>query len=296
MTHASVHADAKPGSLNHSCFPCTCLSVGAIAALAEKQKALCLQFCTPLVYIPGTSTRPQCPGCSSSILSYLRAGVLRTPTRSHRRSFLMTSYYIDPERCFEVPFRIPLPDRDEMATRLANIRVIIKHARERQSLSNVEHRRKHPTRPGKYRDRANAIIKCGRLKRFVGDLTGQYLDYLNFHQERLNDMSPLAIQVPALCSPLSPPQPYLLYVNPFEYFERLKQFHLAVPQDKEISMNSSEAISRGPNLRAPSPLGGERGFSKTDDGNFPLNAVPWMSTQMRVERSSMLPWSPREDT
>ena len=44
MTHASVHADAKPGSLNHSCFPCTCLSVGAIAALAEKQKALCLQF------------------------------------------------------------------------------------------------------------------------------------------------------------------------------------------------------------------------------------------------------------
>jgi hypothetical protein len=122
----------------------------------------------------------------------------------------MTSYYIDPERCFEVPFRIPLPDKDEMATRLANIHMIVKHARHRQSISNAEHRQKYPTRPGKYRDRAKAIIKSGRLKRFVGDLTGQYLDYANFHQEGLNEMSPLAIQVPALCSPLSPLQPCLL--------------------------------------------------------------------------------------
>jgi len=185
----------------------------------------------------------------------------------------MTSYYIDPERCFEVPFRIPLPDKDEMATRLANIRMITQNARERQSRSNAEHRRKHPTRPGKYRDRASAIIHCGRLKRFVGDLTGQYLDYLNFHQERLNAMSPLEIQVPALCSPLSPPQPYLLYVVLFEYFKGLKQSPLAALQDEETSMNSSEVISHGPNLRAPCPLGGERGFSKIDDGNFPLNAV-----------------------
>ena len=117
-------------------------------------------------------------------------------------------------------------------------------------------------------------MKSGRLKRFVGDLTGQYLDYVNFHQESLNDMSPLAIQVPALCSPLSPPQPYLLYVEPFEHFEDLNQFPLAVPRDKETSMNSSESISHGPNLRAPCPLGGERGFSKIADGNFPLNAAP----------------------
>jgi hypothetical protein len=125
----------------------------------------------------------------------------------------MTSYYIDPERCFEVPFRVPLPDKDEMATRLANIRLIMKNARERQSLSSAEYRQKLSNRPAKYRDKAEANMNCGRLKRFVGDLTKRYFEYLDLHQESLNDMSPLTIQIPALCSPLSPPLPCLLYVT-----------------------------------------------------------------------------------
>jgi hypothetical protein len=125
----------------------------------------------------------------------------------------MTSYYIDPERCFEVPFRIPLPDGEKMAIRLANIRIITKTARERQSLSNAEYRRKLSTRLGKYRDKAKAIMECGRLRRFVGNLTERYFDYLDFHQESLNELSPLIIPVPPLCSPLSAPSPCLLCVS-----------------------------------------------------------------------------------
>ena len=125
----------------------------------------------------------------------------------------MTSYYIDPERCFEVPFRIPLPDKEKMATRLANISLITKHARERQSVFNAEHRRNLSTRPTKYREKVKAIMECGRLKRFVGNLTERYFDYLNFHQESLhNKLSPLVITVPPLCPPLSAPSPCLLYV------------------------------------------------------------------------------------
>ena len=100
-----------------------------------------------------------------------------------------------------------------MAIRLANIRLISKQARERQSLSNAEHRRKHSTRPVKYRDKAKAIMECGRLKRFVGNLTERYLDYLDFHQESMNELSPLIIPVPPLCSPLSAPSPCLLCVS-----------------------------------------------------------------------------------
>ena len=124
----------------------------------------------------------------------------------------MTSYYIDPERCFEVPFRIPLPDKEKMATRLANIRLITENARERQSPFNAEHRRKLSTRPTKYREKAKAIMKCGRLKRFVGNLTQRYFDYLTFHQEGLNELSPLIFTIPLLCPPLSTPLPCLLYV------------------------------------------------------------------------------------
>jgi hypothetical protein len=129
----------------------------------------------------------------------------------------MTSYYIDPERCFEVPFRIPLPDRDSMALRLANILIIVRNARERQSRSCAEHRRKLSIRTTRYRDKAKAIMECGPLRRFVGNLTQHYFDYLEFHREHLNDMSPLTIQVPSLCSPLSPAPPCLLYVVPFQY-------------------------------------------------------------------------------
>lgn len=125
----------------------------------------------------------------------------------------MTSYYIDPERCFEVPFRIPLADKEKMATRLANIRLITKNARERQSVFNAEHRRKLSTRPTKYHEKVKAIIECGRLKRFVGNLTERYFDYLNFHQESLNELSPLVITVPPLVPPLSAPSPCLLYVS-----------------------------------------------------------------------------------
>ena len=122
----------------------------------------------------------------------------------------MTPYYIDPERCLEVPFFIPLPDRDAMAIRLASIRLIMRNARERQSLSCAEHRRKLSTRPTRYRDKAKAIMDCGRLKRFVGNLNKHYFDYLEFHKECSNHISPLSIQVPPLCSPLSPPPPCLL--------------------------------------------------------------------------------------
>jgi hypothetical protein len=130
----------------------------------------------------------------------------------------MTSYYIDPERCFEVPFRIPLPDKVTMATRLANIRLITKNARERQSAFNAEYRRKLSTRPTKYRGKAKAIMECGRLERFVGNLTERYFDYLYFHQEGLNELSPLVITVPPLCPPLSSSPPCLLYVS--LYFAR----------------------------------------------------------------------------
>ncbi|KAH9982050.1 hypothetical protein BGW80DRAFT_1453007 [Lactifluus volemus] len=121
----------------------------------------------------------------------------------------MAAYYIDPERCFEVPFRIPLPDRDSMALRLANILIIVRNARERQSRSCAEHRQKLSTRTTRYRDKAKAIMECGPLRCFVGNLTQHYFDYLEFHREHLNDMSPLTIQVPSLCSPLSPAPPYL---------------------------------------------------------------------------------------
>lgn len=62
--------------------------------------------------------------------------------------------------------------------------------------------------------------------------------------------------------------------GPLLALPKVYSFPLAVPRDKETSMNSSESISRGPNLQAPCPLGGERGFSKIDDGNFPLNVAP----------------------
>ena len=125
----------------------------------------------------------------------------------------MTSYYIDPETCFEVPFRIPLPDKETMATRLANVRLITKSARERQSVFNAEYRRKLSARPTKYREKAKAIMECGQLKPFVGNLTERYFDYLYFHQESLNELSPLAITVPPLCPPLSVSSPCLLYVH-----------------------------------------------------------------------------------
>jgi hypothetical protein len=57
-------------------------------------------------------------------------------------------------------------------------------------------------------------MKRGQLKRFVGNLRERYSDYLDFHRENLNDLSPLTIQIPALCSALSPPSPCLLYVPP----------------------------------------------------------------------------------
>ncbi|KAI0245675.1 hypothetical protein BJV78DRAFT_265030 [Lactifluus subvellereus] len=120
----------------------------------------------------------------------------------------MAPYYIDPGRCFEVPFFIPLPDRNAMAVRLASIRLIMRNARERQSLSCAEHRRKISTRPTQYRDKAKSIMNCGRLKRFVGNLNEHYFDHLDFH-DCLNRISPLTIQVPSLCSPLSPPPPCL---------------------------------------------------------------------------------------
>lgn len=200
----------------------------------------------------------------------------------------MPSYYIDPERCFEVPFRIPLPDRDEMATRLANIRLIMKNARERQSLSSAKHQRMLSTRPIKYRGKAKAIMDSGRLKRFVGDLTQQYFDYLGFHQENQSDMSPLIIQVPALCSPLSPPSPCLLYVTFFNSWDGLHEFPLAVLQDWATSTKSSGAISRGHNSLLLCLLGGERDFSTIDDGNVVSNPAPGMNIQMGSERRSML--------
>jgi hypothetical protein len=129
----------------------------------------------------------------------------------------MTSYYIDPERCFEVPFRIPLPDKEKMAARLANIRLIMESARERQSSSNAEHRQSLSTRLTKYREKAKAIMECGRMKRFVGNLTERYLDYLDFHQESLDELSPLVIPVPPLCSPLDIPSPCLLCVFLSQY-------------------------------------------------------------------------------
>ncbi len=124
----------------------------------------------------------------------------------------MTFHYIDPERCFEVPFRIPLPDKEKMAPRLANIRLITKNARERQSIFNAKHRRMLSTRPAKYHEKAKAIMECGRLRRFVGNLTKRYFDYLDFHQEGLNELSPLMISVPPLYPPLSALSPCLLYV------------------------------------------------------------------------------------
>ena len=125
----------------------------------------------------------------------------------------MTSYYIDPERCFEVPFRIPLPDKGTMAVRLAAIHLIMKDARERQSQFCAEHRRKLSSQPGRYRYKAKAMMDGGRLKSFVGNLARRYIDYLDFHQESPTKLSPLAIQIPSLCPSLSPPLSSLLYVQ-----------------------------------------------------------------------------------
>lgn len=121
----------------------------------------------------------------------------------------MTSYYIDPERCFEVPFRIPLPDKGIMAARLASIHLIMRDARERQSRFCDEHRRTLSSQPGQYRHKAKAMMDGGRLKRFVGDIARRYIDYLGFHQESSQKLSPLAIQIPSLCPSLSPPLSYL---------------------------------------------------------------------------------------
>ncbi|KAH9064944.1 hypothetical protein EDB87DRAFT_1596584 [Lactarius vividus] len=121
----------------------------------------------------------------------------------------MTSYYIDPERCFEVPFCIPLPDKGTMATRLASIQLIMRDARERQSQFCAEHRRTLSPQPSRYRYKAKAMMDGGRLKRFVGNLARRYADYLDFHQESPQKLSPLAIQIPSLCPSLSPPLSYL---------------------------------------------------------------------------------------
>ncbi|KAH9028822.1 hypothetical protein EDB83DRAFT_2422222 [Lactarius deliciosus] len=121
----------------------------------------------------------------------------------------MTSYYIDPERCFEVPFCIPLPDKGTMAARLASIQLITRDARERQSQFCAEHRRTLSSQPSRYRYKAEAMMDGGRLKRFVGNLARRYIDYLDFHQESPKKLSPLAIQIPSLCPSLSPPLSYL---------------------------------------------------------------------------------------
>ncbi|KAH9005811.1 hypothetical protein EDB86DRAFT_2876390 [Lactarius hatsudake] len=121
----------------------------------------------------------------------------------------MTSYYIDPERCFEVPFCIPLPDKGSMAARLASIQLIMRDARERQSQFCAEHRRTLSSQPSRYRYKAKAMMDGGRLKRFVGNLARRYIDYLDFHQESPKKLSPLAIQIPSLCPSLSPPLSYL---------------------------------------------------------------------------------------
>ncbi|KAH9036600.1 hypothetical protein EDB85DRAFT_1939297 [Lactarius pseudohatsudake] len=102
----------------------------------------------------------------------------------------MTSYYIDPERCFEVPFCIPLPDKGTMAARLASIRLIMRDARERQSQFCAEHRRTLSSQPSRYRYKAEAMMDGGRLK-------------------APKKLSPLAIQIPSLCPSLSPPLSYL---------------------------------------------------------------------------------------
>jgi hypothetical protein len=125
----------------------------------------------------------------------------------------MTSYYIDPERCFEVPFRIPLPDKGTMAARLASIHLIMRDARERQSQFCAEHRRKLSSQPCRYRHKAKAMMDVGQLKSFVGNLARRYIDYLDFHQESPKKLSPLAIQIPSLCPSLSPPLSYLLCVH-----------------------------------------------------------------------------------
>ncbi|KAH9170987.1 hypothetical protein EDB89DRAFT_1974486 [Lactarius sanguifluus] len=121
----------------------------------------------------------------------------------------MTSYYIDPERCFEVPFCIPLPDKGIMAARLASIQLIMRDAREGQSQFCAEHRRTLSSQPSQYRYIAKAMMDGGRLKRFVGNLARRYIDYLDFHQESPKKLSPLAIQIPSLCPSLSPPLSYL---------------------------------------------------------------------------------------
>lgn len=126
---------------------------------------------------------------------------------------IMTSYYIDPDRCFEVPFRIPLPDKGTMAARLASIHLIMRDARERQSQFCAEHRRKLSSQPCRYRHKAKAMMDMGQLKSFVGNLARRYIDYLDFHQESPKKLSPLAIQIPLLCPSLSPPRSYLLCVH-----------------------------------------------------------------------------------
>ncbi|KAF8266632.1 hypothetical protein EI94DRAFT_165159 [Lactarius quietus] len=116
----------------------------------------------------------------------------------------MTSYYIDPERCFEVPFRIPLPDKGTMAARLASIHLIMRDARERQSQFCAEYRQRLSSQPCRYRHKAKAMMEMGLLKSFVGNLARRYFDYLDFHQESPKELSPLAIQIPSLCPSLSP--------------------------------------------------------------------------------------------
>jgi hypothetical protein len=172
----------------------------------------------------------------------------------------MTSYVIDPERCFEIPFRIPLPDKVEMATRLANIRLIMKNARERQSLSCAEYRLRLPDRPAKYRDKAKNIMTCGQLKRFVGDLTKRYFDYLDFHHESLNDMSPLMIQIPALCSPLSPPPPCLLYVTLHQPFRKAKADAFSGPPRQDDLNELIRSNLSWSQFAAPVPAGWRERF------------------------------------
>src|ERR1700722_3769356 len=60
-------------------------------------------------------------------------------------------------------------------------------------------------------------------------------------------------------------------------------------------MKLSGAISHGPNLLLLYPQGGERDFSMIDDGSAILNAAPWMNTQTRSERPSILPWISKDD-
>jgi hypothetical protein len=103
-------------------------------------------------------------------------------------------------------------------------------------------------------------MKCGQLKRFVGDLTKRYFDYLDFHHESLNDMSPLTIQIPALCSPLSPPPPCLLYVTLRQPFEKAKADPFSGPPRRDDLNEVIRSNLSWSQFAAPVPAGWRERF------------------------------------